>query len=193
VQDLGTELTPTFEKKADNRWYAVQTRANHEKKVAEKLGGQSLTSLLPLYTEVHRWKDRNKKVDTPLFPGYVFVKMDVKERMRVVVISGVVRMVGYGNHPSPIPQSDMEIITNCLQLGNLAKPTSFLALGCKVRVVSGPLQGLEGILLRKKGVARLVLSVNMIQSSVAVEVDENDVLPTDPLSLITPYQTLWAA
>jgi transcription antitermination factor NusG len=195
VQAQGTTFTQDFEQNpaATSRWYALQTRANHEKQVAAKLNAQSLTAMLPLYTEVHRWKDRNKKIDTPLFPGYVFVKMDLADRMRVVVISGVVRLVGCGNHPSPIPENDMKVITSCLQLRSWARPCSYLTAGSSVSVVCGPLQGLKGILLRRKGVARLVLSVGMIQSSVAVEVDENDVLPDDPVSRMTPFQTYCAA
>jgi transcription termination/antitermination protein NusG len=169
----------------ENRWYALQTRANHEKKILEKLEAQALTAMLPLYSEVHRWKDRNKKVDTPLFPGYVFVKMDLADRMRAVTISGVVRLVGYGQNPEPIPAPDIELIHSCLQNGTLLRPHAYLPIGCKVRVIAGPLQGVEGVLLRKKGLARLVLSVNLIQSSVALEVNEEEVTPSDPISSIS--------
>lgn len=163
-------------------WYALQTCANHEKKVAERLGAQNIESMLPLYSEVHRWKDRNKRVDAPLFPGYVFVKLDFAERMRATTIGGVVRLVSYGQAPAPVPAEDIELIRRCWQHGSVVRPHNFLVEGSKVRVVCGPLTGLSGILLRRKGAARLVLSVGLIQSAVAVEVSEEDVAPADPVS-----------
>jgi transcription antitermination factor NusG len=165
-----------------SQWYALQTRANHEKKVAERLSAHDIESMLPLFTEVHRWKDRNKKVDAPLFPGYVFVKLALANRMRAITVGGVVRIVSFGQVPAPMSAGDIEIINSCVQNSSLLRPHAFLTDGTKVRVFCGPLAGLTGILLRKKGSSRLVLSVGLIQSSVVVEVSDDDVAPADPIS-----------
>lgn len=177
AEALDTELSQA----ARTTWYALQTRANHERKVAERLSSQAITSIVPIFSELHQWKDRNKKVELPVFPGYVFVQMDLAERMRAIVISGVVRFVGMGSTPSPILDAEMEVVNACMRHGGLVRPHAYVAIGSAVHVVSGPLQGLRGILLRRKGISRLVLSVSLIQSSVAVEVDDNDVVPADPV------------
>jgi transcription antitermination factor NusG len=183
VEPVATELTDC----AQTPWYALQTRANHERKVAERLNSQDITSIVPIFSEVHRWKDRNKKVELPVFPGYVFVQMDLAERMRAIVISGVVRFVGMGTMPTPIPDAEMEVVNACLRHGGLVRPHAYVMVGSPVNVVSGPLQGMRGILLRRKGVSRLVLSVSLIQSSVAIEVDDTDVVPADPIPFLTSH------
>jgi transcription antitermination factor NusG len=162
---------------AEPHWYAAYTCAQHEKRVAEQLAQRDVEHLLPLYAAMHRWKDRRVRVDLPLFPGYVFVRLVLQDRLRVLQVPGVVRLVGFGGLPSALPDDQIEILRSGLAHRLHAEPHPFLAVGRRVRIVRGPLAGLEGILRRKKNSLRFVLSVELIQRSVAVDVDAADVQP----------------
>jgi transcription antitermination factor NusG len=156
-------------------WYVVYTNANHEKRVAQQLGQRSIEHLLPLYKSVRRWKDRRVHLQMPLFPGYVFVRFALRDRLQVLQIPSVAHLVSFNGRPAPLPIEDIQTIQHCLSHGSQVEPHPYLQTGRRVRVRSGPLQGLEGIILRRKNRTRFVLSFELIMRSVAVEMDEGDV------------------
>jgi transcription antitermination factor NusG len=158
-------------------WYAVYTRANHEKRVAAELHARTVEHFLPLFSSVRRWKDRRVSLELPLFPGYVFVRIALCERLRVVQIPSVVRLVGFSGVPATLPDTDMEIMRSGLSKRLCAEPHPFFTAGRRVRIIAGPFKGLEGMLKQKKNNLRVVVSLNLIQRSIAVDVDAADVLP----------------
>ena len=158
-------------------WYAAYTNANHEKRVTQQLEQRSIEHFLPLYESARRWKDRRVRLQMPLFPGYVFVKLALRDRLQLLQIPGVVQLVSFNGHPAPLPQEDIQAIRNCLDRGQQVEPHPYLTAGRRVRVMSGPLQGLEGIILRRKNKTRFVLSFELIMRSVAVEIDETELMP----------------
>ncbi|MGI9101561.1 MAG: transcription termination/antitermination protein NusG [Terriglobales bacterium] len=158
-------------------WYAVYTRARHEKRVASQLEQKRIEFFLPLYESMRRWKDRRVLLPMPLFPGYIFVHFAVHDRLQVLTIPGVVRLVSFDGRPAPMSERDVEALRQGLSEGLRAEPHPYLKVGRRVRVRSGPLAGMEGILTRKKDRFRLVLSLDLIMRSVAVEVDAADVEP----------------
>jgi transcription antitermination factor NusG len=156
------------------RWYAAYTTARHEKRVAEQLERKSVECFLPLYEAVHRWKDRKARVRLPLFPGYVFVRIPLRERLRVLEIPSVVHLVGTTSQPTELPDLEIDSLRSGLHALRI-EPCPYLKVGDRVRVKYGPLAGLEGILLRKRDSFRLVLSIDIIMRSVAVEIDAADI------------------
>jgi transcription antitermination factor NusG len=159
------------------RWYAAYTCANHEKRIAKQLEERGIEHFLPLYETVHRWRDRRMRLKVPLFPGYVFVRLPLRERLRVLTVPSVVHLVGFGDRPMALPDAELESLRNGLNRELRAQPHPYLKAGRRVRVRSGPLAGLEGILLRRKGNFRVVLSIDLIMRSIAVDADIADVLP----------------
>jgi transcription antitermination factor NusG len=159
------------------RWYAAYTCANHEKRVREQLEQRSVESFLPVYETIRRWKDRRMRLQLPLFPGYVFVRMVIVDRLRVLQVPGVVRLVGFNGQLSALPDEEIDALKRGLAGGVRAEPHPFLTVGRRVRVKRGPFEGRQGILLRRKGKLRLVLSVELIMRSVVVDVDIADVEP----------------
>ena len=159
------------------RWYAVYARSRHEKRIMQQLEAEFLQGFLPVYETVHRWKDRRKLVSLPLFPGYLFVRISLADRMRVLRTPGVVNLVGTHGGPTPIPDQEIDSLRTCVSRQAKIEPHPYLAIGRRVRVWRGPFAEMEGILLRTKGGSRLVLSINLIARSLAVEIDANDVLP----------------
>jgi transcription antitermination factor NusG len=159
------------------RWYAAYTRANHEKKAAEQLCRKGVEHFLPLYETVHRWSDRRVRLQLPLFPGYVFVRLALRERVTVLETPTVARLVGFGEQPVALPEQEIETLRKGLSGGLHAQPHPYLTIGRRVRIRSGPLAGMEGILLRRKSNFRVVLSISLIARSVAVEVDVADLTP----------------
>lgn len=158
-------------------WYAVYANANHEKRVAEQLEQRSIEHFLPLYDSVRRWKDRRVRLQMPLFPGYVFVRLALRDRLQVLQIPGVVTLVSFGGRPAPLREADIHAIQKCLGQGNPVKPYPYLQAGRRARVKCGPLQGLEGIILRRKNRTRFIVSIELIVRSVAVEIDDIDLAP----------------
>jgi transcription antitermination factor NusG len=158
-------------------WYAAYTCARHEKRVAAQLAQRSVEHLLPLYESVRRWKDRRVRLDLPLFPGYVFVRLALRERLPVLQIPGVAKLVGFNGTPAALPEDEIEALKMSLAHGLRAKPHPYLKVGRRARVKSGPMAGMQGILLQRKGRLRVVISIELIQRSVAVEVDEADLEP----------------
>lgn len=155
-------------------WYALYTAPRHEKLVADQINKQGIACFLPLYRSVRRWKDRRKELALVLFPGYVFVQMALANRVRVLQLPGAVRLVGFNGQPAALPEDEIENLRIRLSSGNI-EPHPYLSVGRRVRVRSGPLQGLEGIIVRTKERCRIVLSIHLIMRSVAVEVDDGDV------------------
>jgi transcription antitermination factor NusG len=158
-------------------WYAIYTRANHEKRVAAELHARTVEHFLPLYSSVRRWKDRRVSLELPLFPGYVFVRLALCERLRVVQIPSVVRLVGFNGTPAALPDTEIEIMRSGFSERLRAEPHPFLTAGRRVRIIAGPFRGLEGMLKKKKNNLRVVVSLNLIQRSIAVDVDAADVMP----------------
>ena len=158
-------------------WYAAYTRAQHEKQVAAELETREVEHFLPLYSSMRRWKDRRVQLELPLFPGYVFVRLALRERLRVLQVPSVVRLVGFSGQPTALPDTEMEIMRSGLSQSLRAEPHPFLTVGRRVRITGGPFAGLEGVLRRKKSSMRVVVSLGLIQRSVAVDVDIADVRP----------------
>jgi transcription termination/antitermination protein NusG len=156
-------------------WFALYTRHQHEKTVAQDLAGRWVESFLPLYKAAHRWKDRVKELSLPLFPNYVFVFARPDQRGLILSTPGVYDFVRLGGLPAPIPVEQIEAVRQVVEHGLNTEPHPFLKSGDQVRVKSGPLEGLEGILVRKKGFYRLILSVELLVSSISVEVDVAEV------------------
>ena len=158
-------------------WYAAHTRARHEKKVAQQLEDRGIEHLLPLYHSVRRWKDRRKELDLVLFPGYVFVRLALPERLRVLQLPGVANFVSFNGQPASLPQHDLNALREGLSHNLQAEQHTYLTVGRRVKVVYGPLTGAQGILQRWKNNCRLVISIDAIMRSVALEIDEADVVP----------------
>jgi transcription antitermination factor NusG len=158
----------------ESLWYAAYTNANHERRVAEQLARRSVDHFLPLYHSVRRWKDRKVQLQLPLFPGYVFVRILLSDRMHVLQIPGVMKLVGFNGVPMALPHEEIEALRTSLVAFARAEPHPYLTAGRRVRVKSGPLAGIEGILKRKKNQDRLVISLDLIMRSVAVEVSALD-------------------
>src|SRR5262249_30645231 len=161
----------------EQHWYAAYTCANHEKRVASELGARDVEHFLPLYSSVRRWKDRRVNLELPLFPGYVFVRLALSDRLRVLQIPSVVRLVGFNGLPAALPDEEMEVLRSGLAKSLSAEPHPFLAVGRRVRIIGGPFAGLEGVLKKRKSSLRVVVSLSLIQRSVAVNVDVTDVEP----------------
>ena len=170
------ESVPTV-KSESLPWFGVRTRSNHEKVTATVLSGKGYDNYLPTYKCRKRWSDRIVETDKPLFPGYVFCRFDPKIRMPILTTPGVVAVVGFGNEPAPIDDEQIEAVQAVLRSGIHAEPCSYLHEGQKVRVNQGALVGLEGILTRKKSEWRMVVSVAMLQRSIAVEIDREWIDP----------------
>ena len=162
---------------ADFPWFALQVKTLREKHVGSVLAGKGFTEFVPLYRERHRRSDRIKEIELPLFPGYLFCRLDLNNRLPVLVTPFVTSIVGVGKTPVPVPDSEIEAIRTIVTSGQDALPWNFLPAGCLARIEEGPLQGLEGILIEVKKQHRLVVSVTLLQRSVAVEVDRSWLTP----------------
>lgn len=160
---------PLNEAYFEQKWYAAYTSANHERSVAAQLGVRGVEHFLPTYSSVRRWKDRRVTLNLPLFPGYVFVRMAMSERALVAQVPGVARLVGFNGAPTPLPVEEIEGLKRGLVSGMRAESHPFLRAGRRVRVRSGPLAGVEGIVVRLKGRRRLIISVELIRRAVAVD------------------------
>ena len=152
-------------------WYALQTWLRKESQIASQLEGQGFECFLPKYKSVREWSDRKKEVEQPLFPGYLFCRFEYTQRRPVVVTPGVLQVVGCGRTPMPIEDREIEAIQIAVSSGIPSQPWPYLEVGQKVRIHTGKLSGLEGILINFKGNHRVVLSVSLLQRSVALEVD----------------------
>jgi transcription antitermination factor NusG len=162
---------------ADFPWFALSVKPLREKYVGSVLAGKGFTQFVPLYHDRRRWSDRIKEIELPLFPGYLFCRLDPNNRLPVLVTPFVKGIVGAGRTPIPVQDSEIEAIRTIVTYGQDALPWNFLPAGCPARIEEGPLQGLEGVLIEVKKRHRLVVSVTLLQRSVAVEVDRHWVTP----------------
>ena len=183
---MGTDMIPRV---GSLPWFALQIRSRYEKIAATLLRGKGYELFLPLYKSRRCWSDRIKELELPLFPGYLFCRFDPLDRLPILVTPGVIQVVGIGRNPAPVDDAEITNIQTAVQSGLPRQPWPFLQVGQRVKVKRGPLQGLEGILLDFKGRQRLVLSVTLLQRSVAIEVDGAWV---DPLPLSLPATPLRA-
>src|SRR6266496_2880802 len=156
-------------------WYAVYTCPRHEKYVAKQLNDRRLESFAALYRSVHQWKDRRKTVEVALFPSYVFVRMDPAERLRVLQVPGVVHLVSFNGRPATLPTAEVEALRAGFTRQMHMEPCAYLHTGDRVHVVRGPLIGAQGILVHIKGKLRVVITLDVLMRSVAVEIDAADV------------------
>ena len=177
VGEVGNELCPSSQDYFQPRWYAAYTWARHEKHVACQFQERSIQHYLPLYKTVHRWKNGRVQLELPLFPSYIFVRISLRERIRPLQVPGVVRLVGFNGRPAPLPDSEIQALLDLSSQGLKAEPYPYLTVGKRVRIHAGPLQGLEGVLVRKKSSFRVVVSVDLIMRSVVVDVDASDLSP----------------
>jgi transcription antitermination factor NusG len=152
-------------------WYALYTKHQHEKVVARNLACKGFETFVPLYESARNWKDRVQVLEVPLFSCYVFFKGNLERRLDIVTTPGIYCLVSYGGEPAAIPTAEMEGIRHAIQSGARLEPHPFLKCGDWVRVKCGPLAGIQGILVRKKNLCRLVLSVEILGKSAAVEID----------------------
>jgi transcription antitermination factor NusG len=170
---------PQFERETQGErvWWALYTRHQHEKVVAQSLASKGFDTFLPVYDSVRRWKDRTKSLTLPLFPCYVFVRGGLSRRSQVVATPGVHMVLSRGERIAVIPDDEIESIRMAVSGQARVEPHPFLKCGERVRVIRGSLQGVQGILVRKKSLFRLVLSVEMLAQSASVEIDAFDVEP----------------
>jgi transcription antitermination factor NusG len=175
VVNAEIHATDEVEASIQPRWYAAYTRANHERRVADQLAERGVENFLPQYETLRKWKDRNVRLQMPLFPGYVFVHLALQNRLQVLQVPGVACLVGFAGRPVAVPEGEFTRIRGFLKQGLRADPHPYLTAGRRVRVRSGPLEGMEGIVLRRKNGCRLVISLELIQRAIAVDVDLVDV------------------
>lgn len=164
------------------RWYALFVRSNQERRVAVGLSARGLEHFLPCYTEIHQWKDRRVKVELPLFPGYLFVRLPLVERVRALTVPNVVTLVGQKSEPSAVPDEEIEAIRNSARDGR-ARPHALLVEGEWVTIVAGPFIGISGILMRAGNGARVVITVDSIARAFAVEVEASCVEAMKPVRI----------
>ena len=158
-------------------WYAVTTRSRHEKAVAEQLWQKEIECFLPLREVISKWKDRRKKVQFPLFPGYLFVHVPVQERrLDILKVPSVVRIIGFEGEPGPIPEMQIEAVKRLVFSTLHYDPYPYIGKGDRVEIIRGPLKGLPGILIEKKGTYKFILSIDLIRQGVTCEVDSCDVV-----------------
>jgi transcription antitermination factor NusG len=156
------------------RWYAAYTSANHEKCVSEQMRVRGVEHFLPLHASIGQRKNGRVTLLRPLFPGYIFVRMALREKLRVLQIPGLARLVGFDGTPTALPEEEIEALRASMASGVRAEPHPFLTTGRRVRIKSGSLAGMEGIFLRRKGKLRVVISIELIRRSVAVDAEEAD-------------------
>lgn len=170
---------PAPQKISGAAWYALYTRSRHEKKLLAELSDRSIEVFLPMREILSRWKDRRKRIWVPLFPGYIFVRHENtgSNRYRVLNIPGAVRFIGFDEVATPVPDDQIEGIRRFLESNLSVDPYPYMKVGRRVEVTAGPLKGIQGKLIKKKGRFRFVLQVDLIRQAVSVEIDASDVRP----------------
>ncbi len=152
-------------------WFALQVRANHELRVANFLHCRGYDPFVPLYQCRRVWSDRIKTLDAPLFPSYLFCRLNIHDRLPVLITPGIIRIVGRKGQPQPVDEAEISAVRTLVTSGFPNQPWPFLRTGDRVHIEQGPLRGLDGILVEVRGVHRLILSVTLLERSVAVEID----------------------
>jgi transcription termination/antitermination protein NusG len=158
-----------FSHALEPEWYAVYTRSHQERMVQTQLDGRGVENFLPTYERISQWKDRKKLIQMPLFPGYLFVKIALIKRLEVLKVYGAVQIVGNSTGPIPVPEDQIATVRTFVEVGLRCDPHPYLKVGKKAKIKEGPLAGFEGILVRKKSKSLFVMSVDLIQRSVSVE------------------------
>jgi len=168
-----------FDRLVHTAWYALYTRSRHEKKLLSELTDRSIDVFLPMREVLSRWKDRKKRIWLPLFPGYLFVhQVDTPEnRFRVLNMPGAVRFVGHEGHAERIPDEQIDAVRRFLETKIAIDPYPYIRMGQRVEIIAGPLKGIQGILIQKKGRFRFVLRVDLIRQAVSIEIDASDIRP----------------
>jgi transcription antitermination factor NusG len=166
-------------------WWALYSRHQHEKQVAERLQAKGYETFLPVYESVRRWKDRRKVITLPLFPGYVFVRGMLDRRLGILSTPGVHMILSLGDAAAVIPEEEIQSVRRSLDAKYAVEPHPYLNCGDRVRVTRGALEGIEGILIRKKNMFRLVLSVEMLAQSVSMEIEATDVELVSPAASVS--------
>jgi transcription antitermination factor NusG len=169
------EMTPSAPQ--PRHWVAAYTRSRHELVVASQFQQKGLEALLPIYRRLSRWSDRVRRIDVPLFPGYVFVRVGEGEHHSVLQTAGVVSIVCRSGKPVPLSDADVEKLRVCTANPAAVEPHPYLRLGQRVRVKHGPFRGWEGVLVEKKNSTRLVLTVEQIMRSISIDLNGADVEP----------------
>jgi len=159
------------------RWYALLVRTRFEKMVALHVGKKGFEEYLPMYRTARQWSDRVKQTEVPLFPGYVFCKFDINERLPLLMIPGVMSVVSFGGAPFAIPEPEIRAVQEVVASGLNYEPWPFSSIGQPVQVKFGPLKGLEGLIVEVKKNCHLVISVTLLNRSVSVEIDRDSVAP----------------
>jgi len=165
---------------ANSQWFAVRTASGREKAAASQLEYKGYEGFLPLYRSKRQWSDRTKELELPLFPGYLFCRFDFNDRLPILITPGVQLIVGLGKMPTPVSDAEIEALRRVVASGAAAEPHDYLTAGQRVRVREGSLAGIEGILLQVKNSWRIVLSVELLQRSVSVELDRAAIAPVVP-------------
>jgi transcription antitermination factor NusG len=171
---------PAMQLPDESSWWALYTRHQHERVVADMLTAKGFEVFLPLYESTRRWKDRKKVLALPLFPCYLFVRGGLNRKLQVVTTPGIHMILHRGERVAIVPDQEIEAIQRAVNGAYRVEPHPFLKCGMRVRVTRGALENVEGILVRKKNLYRLILSVDMLAQSVAVEVHASDVEPCTP-------------
>jgi transcription antitermination factor NusG len=161
------------------QWYALYTRSRFEKKMLSELSDRNIEVFLPMREVLSRWKDRKKRIWIPLFSGYIFVNhVDTPEnRYRILNLPGAVRFVTLEGHAAPIPEEQIQYVRRFLESSIAIDPYPYIQVGTRVEVIAGPLKGIQGILVEKRGRFRFVIQVDLIRQAVSVEIDASDVRP----------------
>ena len=162
---------------SEARWFAAYVRSRHENCVANYLAAREVECFLPQYKSRREWKDRRVDLLMPLFPGYLFIRIPLEERFRALNAPGVIYLVGWRGYPEPLQDTEIEQLKTAMIIGNDPRPHDFIQVGDQVIVTRGPLQGSKGVLLREKNSTRVVLSLDLIQRSMSVEVDADAIAP----------------
>ncbi len=152
-------------------WFALSVRPRHEQTIAEHLRLKGLEPFAPSYREPRRWSDRVRQVEVNLFPGYVFCKLAYENRLEVLNIPSVTSIVGFGRQAAPVPEEEIDTIRTALGSGMPVRPWPYLKAGQKVRIEEGALAGVEGTLAREKDACRVIINIELLQRSIAVEID----------------------
>ena len=163
------------------QWYALRVRSQQERMAEAVLNGKGYDTFLPLYRSTRRWSDRTKVIYRPLFPGYLFCEFDLTQRAPVVTVCSVIQVVGFGQGPTPVDAAELEQVRRAIGSDMSIEPWRYFESGQLVQVQEGPLTGLKGIFVRYHGVNRIVLSLTLIQRSIAVELDACAVTPIRPI------------
>jgi transcription antitermination factor NusG len=163
------------------QWYALRVRSNQESIAKAVLDEKGYCTFLPLYRSTRRWSDRTKIIQKPLFPGYLFCEFDVTQRAPVVTVRSIIQVVGFGQGPTPVDATELEQVRTAIGSGMSIEPWRHFDSGQLVQILEGPLTGLKGIFVRYQGANRIVLTLTLIQRSIAVELDAFGVTPIRPI------------